>query len=178
VVPAVVPRKLAPSPALSIVAKDPKILRGRKAGILITDGFDSKLLAALKGALRKERARFAIVAPKIGGATGDDGILVEADFTIAGGPSFFFDTVALLPSAEGCEELKSEACAVNWIRDAFAHLKVIGFSETSLPLLDAASITKDDGVVKLGGRKDLASYIETAKQGRRWEREPALRSIR
>lgn len=175
--PAVKPKDLALSPSLSILRKDPKILKGRKAGILITDGFDSKLLVALKAALKKERAKVALVAPKIGGATGDDGVHVDADFALSGGPSIFFDTVVLLPSEDGCAALLNEAAAVNWVRDAFAHLKVIGFVETAMPLLEKASVTIDDGVVKLGGRKEAGAYVEAAKGGRRWDREPTLRSI-
>ncbi len=177
VTPSVAPRDLAASPALSLVAKDPGTLKGRKAGILLTDGFDAALLASLQAAFKKEKARVALIAPKIGGATGNDGMLVEADFALSGGPSFFFDTVVLLPSEKGCQPLLSEAAAVNWVRDAFAHLKVIGFVEAARPLLVAASVVPDDGLLPLSEKKDLAAYIQTARKGRRWEREPVLRSI-
>jgi catalase len=177
ITPAIAPRDLAASPSLSLIAKAPQTLKGRKAGILITDGFDASVLSALQAAFKKEKARVALIAPKIGGATGNDGVHVDVDFALSGGPSFFFDTVVLLPSAEGCENLATEAAAVNWVRDAFAHLKVIGFVSTASPLLDAASVQADAGVLAVGDRKSLANYISTAKAGRRWEREPTLRSI-
>ena len=177
IVPAISPRDLPESPSLSLIRKDPKLLKGRKAGILITDGFDAELLASLRAALEKAGAKVDLIAPKIGGAMGTDGITLEPDHTIPGGPSVFFDTVVLLPSTAGCERLLTEAVAVNWVRDAFAHLKVIGFVPEAQALLDAASVVTDDGVVPLKAKTNLKAYIQTAQGGRRWDREPTLRGI-
>ncbi|MES2925139.1 MAG: catalase, partial [Verrucomicrobiota bacterium] len=175
--PAMPPRDLPVSQSLSIIAKDPATLKGRKAGILLTDGFDPALLAGLQAALKKEKAAVALIAPKIGGATGADGVHVEVDFALSGGPSIFFDTVILLVSEGASPELVAEAAAVNWVRDAFGHLKVIGHAPGAQPLLDAASVVPDDGICPIPDRKSIATYIAAAKAGRRWEREPQLRSI-
>lgn len=177
ITPAVAPRDLAPSPSLSLIAKDPATLKGRKAGILLTDGFDAALLASLLAAFKKEKAAVELIAPKIAGATGNDGVLVAAHHALSGAPSVFFDVVVLLPSAEGVEGLVNEAAAVNWVRDAFGHLKVIGHPVAATLLLDAAGVVKDDGVIVLSGRSSVSGFITTAKHGRRWEREPSLRSI-
>ncbi len=175
--PAVPPRDLADSPSLSLVTKDPGTLQGRKAGVLLTDGFDAKLLVAIQAAFKAEKAQVALIAPKIGGATGDDGVLVQVDHALSGGPSFFFDTVVLLPSAAGVKSLLTEAAAVDWVRDAFGHLKVIGYVATAKPLLDAASVVADAGVLAVAEKKSVAAFISRAKAGRLWEREPTLRSI-
>ncbi|MDB6079525.1 MAG: Catalase [Akkermansiaceae bacterium] len=175
--PAVTPRKLEASPTLSLVGKNPNTLKGRKVGIFIADGFNAVLLATLKTAITKEKARFALIAPKIGGATGNDGVLVEADHALSGGPSCFFDAVAVLTSAESCELLVTEAAAVNWLRDAFGHLKAIAFDASALPLLEAASVEQDAAVLQIGDKKSVATFITAAKAGRLWEREPTLRSI-
>ncbi|WAC19075.1 catalase [Luteolibacter sp. SL250] len=177
ITPAVEPRDLPPSPALSIIAKNPGILKGRKVGILVTDGFDAGLLPKLQAALIKEKATVAIIAPKIGGASGDDGALLEADFALSGGPSVLFDSVFILASAEGMKPLLGEAAAVNWVRDAFAHLKVIGHVPAAQPLLLEASVVPDAGVVPVSDKKSLAAYVKAARNGRLWEREPSLRSI-
>jgi catalase len=175
--PAVPPRDLPPSPALSLIAKDPGLLRGRKAGILVTDGFDAALLAQLQAALIKQKAAVVIIAPKVGGAVGNDGVLLEADFSITTGPSFLFDTVVLLPSADGTAILVKEAAAVNWVRDAFAHLKVIGHVSDARPLLEASSVVADAGIVPISDKKSVGAFVQTAAKGRIWEREPTLRSI-
>lgn len=175
--PAVETRDLEPSPSLSLIAKDPGLLKGRKAGILVTDGADAGLLEALQAAFKKEKAAVELVAPKIGGVTLSDGSALAVHHTISGGPSVFFDTVALLVSDKAAPDLVREAAAVNWVRDAFGHLKVIGYSSEAKPLLDAASVEEDKGVISLDGEKGVQAYIRTAKTGRRWEREPTLRSI-
>jgi catalase len=174
---AVAPRDLTPSPALSMMKKDLHTLKGRKLGVLVTDGFNTKLLAALRHACAKEQAALAVVAPKIGGVTGDDKKMIEPDFALSGGPSFFFDAVVLLPSEVGCTMLTSEAAAVDWVRDAFGHLKIIGFVESARKLLDTASVLIDDGVLLIDSDGSIASFIACAKAGRRWDRESRLRTI-
>src|ERR1700721_4339550 len=62
------PVDLEPPPALSLVGKAKPTLKGRKVGALVGDGADGDQLEALRGALEKEGAELAIVAPKIGGA--------------------------------------------------------------------------------------------------------------
>ncbi len=175
--PAVKPRDLEKSPALSMLEKDPHTLRGRKIGVLVSDGFDAELLAEIKSALAKEKAAVAVVAPKIGGATGSDGKLMEADFALSGGPSFFFDAVAILVTEKGCEMLQKEAAAVDWVRDAFGHLKIIGHNPAAQPLLDAAMVKKDDGICEIAGKGGVEGFIAKAKQGRRWEREDMVRGV-
>ncbi len=175
--PAVTPRDLDPSPALSLLAKDPHILKGRKVGILVTDGTDSKLLAALTAAIRKQNAVVERVAPKIGGFRDSDGSLVEVHHALSGGPSVLFDAVIVIASESGVKQILNEAAAVDWVRDAFGHLKTIGFNDASRPLLDAAGVNKDDAVVKIDGSKGPLNFVKSAARGRQWEREPTLRSI-
>jgi catalase len=103
--PAVAPQDLEPSDALSIIKKAPATLKGRKLGVLITDGFDPKLLNALRNAAKTEKAAFALVARKVGGVKDAAGKLTPADFSIAGGPSVIFDAVAILSDEEQAEAL-------------------------------------------------------------------------
>ncbi|MCW1885049.1 catalase [Luteolibacter flavescens] len=174
---AVPTRDLEVSPSLSLIGKDPRTLKGRKAGILITDGADAETLAALQAAFKKEKAAVELIAPKIGGATTSDGALVPVQHSLSGGPSVFFDTVAILAAEEAIDDLVREAAAVNWVRDAFGHLKVIGYTIEAAPLLEAAGVAHDDGTVLIESPKTLKSYVAAARDGRRWDREPSLRSI-
>lgn len=176
IVPAVAPRDLEPSPALSLIAKAPATLRGRKIGVLITDGFDPDILASLRNAAKSEKARVELIAPKIGGAQDRSGQLTPADHSLSGGPSIFFDAVAILATEEEAKKLSTDAGAVNWVRDAFGHLKVIGHTTAAEILLEAASVEKDDGVIPLGDKKSVGAFIQAAKRGRIWDREPKLRA--
>ena len=128
------------------------------------------MVAALKSALAGAGARMEVVAPKIGGATGKGGKLIPADHKIDGGPSIFFDAVVVAASEEGAAMLANDPATIDWIRDAFAHLKVIGVTDSAMSLLDAAGITPDDGVITIKG-KGVAGFIESAMEGRVWERE-------
>lgn len=174
--PAVKPMELEPSPALSILKKAKATLEGRKVGILITDGFDAGLLASIKKAVKTEKATAVLIAPKVGGAVDANGELTPADMSLSGGPSVFFDAVAILADEEQGNKLASEAAAVDWVRDAFGHLKVIAHTPGVQPLLDKAGVEPDDGVIALEGSQAAGKFIKTAKGGRIWEREPKLRS--
>jgi catalase len=176
IAPARAPLDMAPSPALSLVLKAPKTLEGRKVGVLVTDGTDPGFVAALRTAVEKAGARLEIVAPKIGGARGKGGKTIDADHQLAGGPSIFFDAVVVAASEDGALMLEKEAAAVDWIRDAFGHLKVIGVLDTALGLAEEAGVEEDEGVVEMDGAGDIATFIKAAKNGRVWDREPRLRT--
>ena len=60
-------------------------------------GTKAAILTAFMKALTNEGASFEIIAPKVGGAKVSDGSLIAADQMIDGGPSVFYDAVALLP---------------------------------------------------------------------------------
>ena len=175
IVPAMAPRDLAPSPALSIIGKAPVTLAGRKIGVLITDGFDSALLLALQRSAKKEKAIVAVIAPKVGGAKDSQGRMVEADFPLSSAPSVFFDATVILASESGAQDLATQAAAVDWTSDAFAHLKVLGHTSGAQALLDRAGVKPDAGIVPINNEKAVGKFITAAKNGRVWDREPTLR---
>jgi len=165
---------LKPSPALSILKKAKPTLEGRMIGCLIADGTDTAAVLALETAVANQRAEFKIIAPKVGGAVGADGQLIEADFQLAGGPSVLFDHVFVMLSADAANLLSTEAAAVAWVHDAFQHLKVIGATAEAQPLLDAAGVVPDEGIL-LGLEPE--PYLTAAAAGRIWDREPSVRTI-
>jgi len=173
--PAVAPRDLPPSPVLSILANVPATLHGRKVGALVGDGFDKTLVARLAAAVEKEHAMLELVAPKIGGARAADGVLVPVDHTISGGPSVIFDAVAVISGAAAIADLVADAAAIAWVGDAFLHGKVIATVAEAGPLLGAARVEADAGVIDLAGGKAITSFITAAKRGRVWSREPTAR---
>jgi catalase len=170
---AVAPQDLDPSPALRIVEgpRAPEDIKGRSIAILIADGSDAKAVSALVGAITGAGARAVIVAPKVGGAKMSDGTLLKADAQLAGYPSVLADAVAIALSDEGCTALLKEAAAVQFVMDAFGHLKAIGHSPQAQPLLDKAGVVPDEGVVAL----DKGFTVAAAK--RFWDREPGVRAL-
>ncbi|HEV7305092.1 catalase [Ensifer sp.] len=165
------PVDLPPSPTLSIHDNMLDTIDGRKVGILIADGSDAGALKKLKDALAKAGATAFVVAPKVGKVQLSDGKTMRADGQLAGSPSQVFDAVAVLVSNEGAESLSREAAAIQWVMDAFGHLKAIGYSEEGLLLLERAGIGVDAGVVPLDGS------FPTVAAKRFFDREPTIRQL-
>jgi catalase len=114
-----------------------------------------------------------MVAPKIAGATLSDGNKLAADGQLAGTPSVNFDAVAIVLSAEGAAQLSGEAAAIQFVQDAFGHLKALALDDGGRSLFDAAGLKADEGVV---AAKAVDDFIEGAK-GRYFEREAAVRIL-
>ena len=164
---------MAPSPALQIIGKMKDTLEGRCVGILVNDGSDGTLVAALRKAALDAGATVKIVAPKVGGAKLADGALMPADGQLAGTPSVVFDAVAVVLSQAGAEMLFNEGAALDFVRDAFGHLKAIAIDKGGQSLLQKAGVTPDAGVV---AASDARSFIAAAKT-RQWDREPMVRTL-
>ncbi|GGY73130.1 catalase [Marinobacter zhanjiangensis] len=171
---AMTPRTDLPeSPALSIILNGPKSFKGRKVGVLVSEGVDAALFAKLKEAVEAEGAKLAVVAPTIGGVKDSDGNALAADEKVDGGPSVVFDAVVLLPSEENVDELAKDATARDFVDDAFAHCKFIGYSPAASKLFDSVGLTAmlDDGCVSLNGPGDTSKFIEACRVLRYWPRE-------
>jgi len=165
------PIDMEPSDALSIHKNMLVTLEGRAVGILIADGTDAAALSSLVKAVEKAKGKAVIVAPKVGGAKLSDGSQQKADAQLAGSPSQIFDAVAILLSKEGCASLLNEAAAVEFVMNAFGHLKAIGASDAAKPLLDKAGVVSDDGVTSTD-----AAFVDAASR-RFYDREPSLRLL-
>jgi catalase len=170
---------LQKSPALSILLNGPGSFKGRKVGALVTDGVDMHLLTALKAALDEAGAMLEIIAPHIGGVEASDGSWIPAAQKLDGGPSVLYDAVALLPSEEGARALAKEPAARDFVADAFAHMKFIGYVEAALPFFDKAGVldSRDDGCIVLAGPESCAQFVATCGQLRFWSREAAMTHV-
>ena len=170
---AVAPIDMPASPALQIIGKMKDTLEGRCVGILINDGSDAATIKALRKAAEAAGARVKIVAPKVGGAKLSDGKKMPADGQLAGTPSVVFDAIAVVLSEEGGKLLSKEAAAVDFVRDAFGHLKAIAADAGAMAVLKAGNVGKDKGVVDAS---DTKGFIAAAKT-RQWDREPKVRTL-
>ena len=168
---------LPQSPALSILKKAKKSLEGRLIGCLIAEGSDSVIVANLTKAAAKRGCQVKVIAPKIGGAKAKDGTIISADFQLAGGPSVLFDCLFLALSDKGTASLLTEAAAVAFVHDGFAHLKVIGATPEAQPLLDKAGVITDEGVLVVPRGLTASSFLDRAALGRIWKRELAVRTV-
>ncbi|HMO74675.1 MAG TPA: catalase [Sphingopyxis sp.] len=164
---------LPPSDALSILKNGPDSFKGRKLGILMSDGANPTIFKALVKALDAEGAVYEVVAPKIGGVTLADGTKVAARHKIDGGPSVLFDAVAIIVSEEGAAELAADAAAKDFVSDAFAHCKFIGMTAEAAAIFAAVGLADDldDACMLLEKASDAAPFVEAARALRFWRRE-------
>ena len=104
-----------------------------------------RILKALQAALDKEGATFEIIAPKVGGAKASDGSWIEADQMIDGAP---IGVVRRGRAAAGSRPRWMICCrnrtARDFVADAFAHCKFIGYVEAATPLFEKAGIAEAD----------------------------------
>jgi catalase len=156
----------------------PGSFKGRKLGALVTDGVDIALLKALYSALEAEGALIEIISPKVGGVEASDGTWVEGKQMLGGGPSVLYDAVAVLASPDGAALLAKDAAAKDFVSDAFAHCKFIGYSADAMPLFDKAGLAPDldVGCIELGSQEDATRFVEMCRELRFWEREPNVKS--
>jgi len=167
-----------PSPALSILRNGPKDMKGRKLGVLVTDGADASLLAALQAGAKAEGMMVELIAPKVGGVKLSDGETMAAQQKVNGGPSVLYDAVVVLASAEGARLLTMEATAKDFVSDAYAHAKFIGYVETAKPLFQKAGLTEmDEGFVALAGAKDVTAFLSACRAVRYWARESKVHAV-
>jgi catalase len=161
------------SPALQIIGKMKNTLMGRAIGILIADGSDGAVIKNIRQAATDAGAAVKIVAPKVGGAKLADGSMLAADGQLAGTPSVLFDAVAVILSDEGAQALSKESAAIDFVRDAFGHLKAIAVDKGGRALLKTANVGQDAGVVDTN---DKDAFIAAAKT-RQWDREKSVRTL-
>jgi len=93
-----------------------------------------------------------IVAPAIGGVTASDGSRIDADQQVDGGPSVLYDAVVVATSADGATALAQNPAARDFVTDAYAHGKFIGYVADSEPLFAATGLSalQDDGFIPRG----------------------------
>ena len=166
-------QEMEPSPALRVIGKMKDTLMGRAIGILIADGSDGATIKKIKKAATDVGASVKIIAPQVGGTKLADGSMLAADGQLAGTPSVLFDAVAVILSEEGAKELSKEGAAIDFVRDAFGHLKAIAVDKGGQTLLKMANVGQDAGVVD---SNDKDAFIAAAKT-RQWDREKTVRNL-
>ncbi|HEY1001204.1 MAG TPA: catalase-related domain-containing protein, partial [Streptosporangiaceae bacterium] len=168
-------RDLTASPALSILANGPDSFAGRKIGILVTDGVDAAKLDAVKSAAEQAQVNVELIAPAVGGVDDSDGTHAPADQKIDGGPSVLYDAVILLASKHGATALAAQPAVRDFVADAYAHCKFIGYTGSTSPLFEAAGLggLTDDGCVSLD-EHSAADFISRCAKLRFWPRQATI----
>lgn len=96
---------------------------------------------------------------------------MTADSLIAGAPLVLFDAAAVILSETAAKGLSHESGAVDFVRDAYEHLKAVAFDKGGQAILSLANIKQDAGVVNAA---EMELFIAAAKT-RQWDREKSVR---
>ncbi len=165
--------EMKPARSLRLLDKYPAAPAGRMIGILATDGADGATIEGIRAAAQKGGAFVKIISPRIGGVTLKGGAHLSAEGQLAGSPSAFFDAIALVLSKPGCAALLKESAAVDFVSDAYSHLKAIAYSPEAKPLLERAGVSPDEGVFGVGDPGRIAQNAAT----RYFSREQSVRML-
>ena len=115
-------------------------IKGRAIGILVADGSNGPAINKIRKSAADAGATVKIVAPKVGGAKLADGSTLSADGQVAGTPFVLFDAIAIILSDGGAKALAMESSAIDFVRDAFGHLKAIGVDKGGQALLKITTV--------------------------------------
>ncbi|MGZ5437004.1 MAG: catalase [Pyrinomonadaceae bacterium] len=150
-------------------------IKTRKIAVLLADGFDDKSVEDFNQALLTAGAVPKTVAPRLGVVTGANGRQIKVDFSFLTGASVLFDAVFVADGAASSEALAGEPDALEFVQEAFKHLKTIGASGAGAEFLRAALAEKmsdeDKGLVTGDDGKTAESFIAAVALHRHWERE-------
>ena len=172
------PTFLPASPKLSILLNGPESFKDRKVGVLVSEGVNAGLLSAVKAAAQKEGASVEIVAPTIGGVTASDGSHVSADHKFGGGPSVLFDSVVILVTPDKVDKMASDAAVKDFINDAYAHYKFMGYNDAGAMLLSRVGVKpdSDEALLALKSGGDSTRFIQACRKLRNWSRAAKVKS--
>ncbi|MBV9448252.1 MAG: catalase HPII, partial [Streptosporangiaceae bacterium] len=122
----------------------------------------------------REHVNVELVAPTVGGIDVGNGARLPADQKIDGGPSVLYDAVVVLTSKDGATELAAMPAARDFVTDAYAHCKFIGFTGDAGPLFEASGVAPlmDGGFIALDERSP-EDFIARCGELRFWDRVPA-----
>ena len=96
---------------------------------------------------------------------------LDADGQLAGTPSVTVDAIAVMLTEAAAKQLSSDGAAVQFVMDAYGHLKAIAHNPGAAALLAKAGVAPGEGVMPVG-----ADFLEAAYK-RFYAREPSVRTL-
>jgi catalase len=165
-------KDLRPSPALSLLGNAPASFRGRKLGVMVTDGIDDNVFDALQSAAAETGAVIELIARNVGGIITAGGNRIAAHQIFEGAPSVLYDAVAMLASAEDADVLTDSPAARSFLVDAWAHGKFIALSPSAASTCWPAAVgdEPDEGVYQVEEGDDAIDFLDACSDLRFWRR--------
>ncbi len=188
--PSAMPRAMAKPPApevktsrrLSLMSRPGDGgIRSRRVAVLIAEGVDPDLVAAIVSRLKAEGAVARLVASRIGPVKASDGGSVQAEASMENEPAFLFDALILTDGDPAIAKLSADGQVLEYIKDQYRHCKTILALGKANSLLQRAGIPArlpdgeaDPGVLLARGAEigeALDRFIEAASLHRHFQRD-------
>ena len=161
--------------------------KGRKIAAVIADGYDCRVLDAIREEVESHGALLETVAPRLGEIRSGKGKTLKADKTFSTTHSVLYDAVCVPGGDEAVRSLRAEQAAGPFLMDAYAHAKPLCIAGAALdavprwlPAMDANDMPSTDqdlkeqqGVVMQGkgNESDLAkAFLRSVASYRHWGR--------
>jgi catalase len=130
------------SPALSMLKNNPGVAAGRKIAILAADGCDGTAIASVKQALTAAGVQAKLVAPHGGTIKSEQGKELAVDHGLNTVVSVLFDGVILPGGEASSETLSKEPLVVEFLNEAYKHLKPLMLCGTDADFLNMTKVGK------------------------------------
>ncbi|WP_375483224.1 catalase [uncultured Mycobacterium sp.] len=183
--------KMPASPALSQLNTATDSIESRKIAVLAANGVDVRGTDRLLRAMRERGAIAEVLAP-IGGGTlaGGSGGELAVDRAINTMASVLYDAVIVPCGPESVAALSDDGYAVNFVTEAYKHLKPVGAFGAGIELLrkagvaeqlaDGPDVVSSMGVVSTTAAEDsmpdefFDAFASVLAKHRVWDRDTAM----
>jgi catalase len=179
------------SPALSQLNTATDSIESRKIAVLAANGVDVRGTDRLLRAMRERGAIPEVLAPIGGGTlTGGSGGELAVDRAINTMASVLYDAVIVPCGPESVAALSNDGYAVNFVTEAYKHLKPVGAFGAGIELLrkagvaeqlaDGPDVVSSMGVVSTTAAEDSMSdqffdaFASVLAKHRVWDRDTAM----
>ena len=164
-------KNLMISDKLSILKNAPNSFKGRKLGIIVGDGTDSKLLSKLIEETQDVGGVIELVSRNKHGVKTSDGETMSAQQKIDGAPSVLYDAVAILITKDEAEKISQLQPFKDFISDAYHHKKFIAYNSEIEPLLIMCGLAEVDlGCFDISGKSNIHDFLSSCADLRFWDR--------
>ncbi|EID16960.1 catalase [Mycobacterium xenopi RIVM700367] len=182
--------KMPASPALSQLNTATDSIETRKIAVLAANGVDVRGTDRLVRAMRQRGAIPEVLAPVGGGSlTGGSGGELAVDRAINTMASVLYDAVIVPCGPDSVAALSDDGYAVNFVTEAYKHLKPVGAFGAGIELLrkagvaeqlaDGPDVVSSMGVVSTTAAEDsmpeefFAAFASALAKHRAWDRDTA-----
>jgi catalase len=183
--------KMPASPALSQLNTATDSIESRKVAVLAAHGVDVRGTDRLLRAMRERGAIAEVLAPIGGGTlTGGSGGELAVDRAINTMASVLYDAVIVPCGPESVAALSDDGYAVNFVTEAYKHLKPVGAFGAGIELLrkagvaeqlaDGPGVVSSMGVVSTTAAEDsmpdgfFDAFAAVLAKHRVWDRDTAM----